>query len=51
MLFRTLAVAPGCTNISENEKTSGNRYEIEKSVWLGVPIKVDERIEFRASRQ
>jgi hypothetical protein len=26
MLFRTLPVAPGCNKVSENEKTSGNRY-------------------------
>jgi hypothetical protein len=26
MLFRTLPVAPGCNNVSENEKPSGNRY-------------------------
>jgi hypothetical protein len=29
MLFRTLPVAPGCNNVSENEKTSGNRYSSE----------------------
>ena len=28
MLFRTLPVAPGCNKVSENEKTSGNRYNI-----------------------
>jgi hypothetical protein len=27
MLFRTLPVAPGCNNVAENEKTSGNRYK------------------------
>jgi hypothetical protein len=27
MLFRTLSVAPGCNKVSENEKTSGNRYK------------------------
>jgi hypothetical protein len=26
MLFRTLPVAPDCNKVSENEKTSGNRY-------------------------
>jgi hypothetical protein len=26
MLFRTLPVAPGYNKVSENEKTSGNRY-------------------------
>jgi hypothetical protein len=26
MLFRTLSVASGCNKVSENEKTSGNRY-------------------------
>jgi hypothetical protein len=26
MLFRTLPVVPGCNKVSENEKTSGNRY-------------------------
>jgi hypothetical protein len=26
MLLRTLPVAPGCNKVSENEKTSGNRY-------------------------
>jgi hypothetical protein len=28
MLFRTLPVAPGCNKVSENEKTSGNRYNL-----------------------
>jgi hypothetical protein len=27
MLFRTLPVAPDCNKVSENEKTSGNRYK------------------------
>ena len=27
MLFRTLPVAPGCKKVSENEKTSDNRYK------------------------
>ena len=26
MLFRTLPVEPGCNKVSENERTSGNRY-------------------------
>jgi hypothetical protein len=26
LLFRTLPVAPGCNKVSENEKSSGNRY-------------------------
>jgi hypothetical protein len=26
MLIRALPVAPGCNKVSENEKTSGNRY-------------------------
>jgi hypothetical protein len=29
MLFRALPVAPGCNKVSENEKTSGNRYNLE----------------------
>jgi hypothetical protein len=27
MLFRTLLIAPGCNKVSENEKTSANRYK------------------------
>jgi hypothetical protein len=32
MLFRTLPVAPGCNNVSENEKTSGNRYCLSRNM-------------------
>jgi hypothetical protein len=32
MLFRTLPVAPCCNKVSENEKTSGNRYKADKNL-------------------